>query len=221
VIAAGPLRLLPKPLAKCEPMGELSEAERSAAWDRNGDPVSPAPPNDADLTRDQSRSRRKRATRARTISVKRMSKRDLYVGRLMYPDEDDLPHRPATRAECKGHEGPCPFVSCRHHLYLDVSPRTGAIKLNFPDIEPHEMTHSCSLDIADDDGATLEHVGEVMNFTRERTRQIEVRALAKIANGNTTELREHAGDGTRGRRRTLPILEDLDDESDEFGAGVA
>jgi len=52
-------------------------------------------------------------------------------------------------------------------------PRTGGIKLNFPDLEPHEMEHSCALDIADMGGLTLMDAGILMNITRERIRQIE------------------------------------------------
>jgi len=37
------------------------------------------------VTREQRRSRRKRAIRAKTISVKRMTKRELELGRLLYP----------------------------------------------------------------------------------------------------------------------------------------
>ena len=41
------------------------------------------------------------------------------------------------------------FISCKHHLYLDVNPETGSIKLNFPHLEPWEMLESCSLDVAE------------------------------------------------------------------------
>src|SRR5208337_2271584 len=47
--------------------------------------------------------------------------------------------RPATRADCSAVPRPCPFVSCRHNLYLDVSKDTGSILLNFPSAEPEEM----------------------------------------------------------------------------------
>ena len=40
------------------------------------------------ITREQRRSRRKREVRARTISVKRMTKRELEMGRLLYPETD-------------------------------------------------------------------------------------------------------------------------------------
>src|SRR5580704_9678671 len=44
----------------------------------------------APVTREQRRSRRKRAIRARTISVKRMTKRELELGRLLYPDTEEF-----------------------------------------------------------------------------------------------------------------------------------
>src|SRR5690606_3867534 len=69
------------------------------------------------ITREQRRSRRKREVRARTISVKRMTKRELEIGRLLYPETDYW--KPRTRAECVDGPRPCPFVSCRHHLYVD------------------------------------------------------------------------------------------------------
>jgi hypothetical protein len=87
---------------------------------------------------------------------------------------------PATRAECEDGPRPCPYVSCRHNLYLDVSKGTGSIKLNFPQLEPGDMTESCSLDVAQRGGATLEEVGKIVNLTRERVRQVEVRAEAKM-----------------------------------------
>src|SRR6476619_8074463 len=70
---------------------------------------------DAPVTREQRRSRRKREVRARTISVKRMTKRELELGRMLYPDVEDI-ERPKTRADCAQGERPCPFVSCKHHL---------------------------------------------------------------------------------------------------------
>lgn len=88
--------------------------------------------------------------------------------------------RPRTRAECADGVRPCPYVSCRHHLYLDVNPETGSIKLNFPDLEPDEIEHSCALDVADEGGRTLEAVGKIVNLTRERIRQVETRALLRI-----------------------------------------
>ncbi len=156
-------------------------------------------------TREHRRSRRKRDVRARTISVKRMTKRELELGRMLYPDVEDV-QKPTKREDCALGQRPCPFVSCAQHLYLDVSARTGAIKLNFPDLEVSEMTESCALDVADRGGTTLEEVGAIMNLTRERIRQVEVRGLAKLeALSDMSALRDFVDEGPVGKRR-LPIL---------------
>lgn len=94
-------------------------------------------------------------------------------------DRQALAERPRTRSECPT-EGPCPWVSCKHHLYLDIGTETGSIKVNFPELEPHELRNSCALDVAERGGITLEEVGQVMNLTRERIRQIEIRGLLKL-----------------------------------------
>lgn len=88
--------------------------------------------------------------------------------------------RPRSRADCANAQRPCMFVSCKHHLYLDVNPGTGSIKLNFPDKEIWEMDETCALDVADRGGITLEEVGTIMNLTRERIRQVETRGLLKL-----------------------------------------
>jgi hypothetical protein len=163
---------------------------------------------EAPITREQRRSRRKRDVRARTISVKRMTKRELEIGRLLFPENDYW--KPRTRAECAEGPRPCPFVSCKHHLYIDVSPRTGAIKLNFPDLEVWELNESCALDVADRGGTTLEDVGAIMNLTRERIRQVEVKALAKLeALSDMESLRDYVDEGPVGKRR-LPQLTEAD-----------
>jgi hypothetical protein len=180
------------------------------------------PADDLPITREQRRSRRKRAVRARTISVKRMTKRELELGRMLYPEDDY--DRPKMRVDCASGPRPCPFVSCTHHLYLDVSSRTGAIKLNFPDLEVEDMKESCALDISDRGGTTLEEVGAIMNLTRERIRQLEVKALAKLTALQEMEsLRDFVDEGPVGKRR-LPVLasvaveakvEEADDEDGE------
>ena len=170
------------------------------------------------ITREQRRSRRKRAVRARTISVKRMTKRELEIGRLLYPETDY--EKPRSREECLDGPRPCPFVSCKHHLFIDVSPRTGAIKLNFPDLEVWDMGESCALDVADRGGTTLEDVGAIMNLTRERIRQVEVKALAKLeALRDMMALREYVDEGPVGKRRlpqlTKADLAGMDEEEDD------
>lgn len=93
--------------------------------------------------------------------------------------------RPRTRGECATSNPeslrPCPFVGCRHHLLLSVNAETGAITFNFPDKEFDEIEETCSLDVADEvGGMTLERVGELVNLTRERVRQLETGGLAML-----------------------------------------
>ncbi len=125
--------------------------------------------------------RRRMRPRARTVQVKKLTREVLRVGAILNPPVDI--ERPRTRAECRDDERPCPWAGCKHHLYLDINPETGSIKINFPDLEPWELQDSCALDVAERGGLTLEEVGEIMNLTRERIRQVEVRGLLAIKSG--------------------------------------
>ena len=128
----------------------------------------------------RSRTKRVRA-RARTIALKRLTRAELARGAEMYPPVEDVEEeRPRTRDDCRDAPRPCPWVACKHHLYLDINPRTGSIKINFPDLEPWELAHTCALDVADNGGLTLEEIGLITNLTRERVRQVEVRGLLTL-----------------------------------------
>lgn len=136
--------------------------------------------------------------RAHTVSVKRLSRRELARGAAEYPEQPGRDYlRPRTFEECDsvglGDITPCPFVSCKHHLYLDVNPRTGSIKFNFPGREVDELPATCALRVAEEGGITLDGVADVIGVVRERIRQIEDRALLKM------------------RSAALPVAEDLDD----------
>lgn len=125
-----------------------------------------------------SRHERFRDVRSTTERTNRFSTRKLAVLSALEPYPDSI-ERPQTRGECQGAARPCPWVSCRYHLFLDVS-EADNIKLNFPDLEPDQLETSCALDVADREGATLEEVGDLINVTRERVRQIQTRALEKV-----------------------------------------
>lgn len=117
-------------------------------------------------------------TRSKTIAanhVSRAERRSLAL--VVYPDDVA---RPITRGDCASMPRPCPFVSCSHHLYLEVDRGSGALKLNFPHLEVWELAETCSLDVADRSGITLEEAGAITNITRERVRQLEVQGLEKI-----------------------------------------
>jgi hypothetical protein len=130
------------------------------------------------------RSGRKRTVRSRSIHVYRTSGVALeQLKAENAPFAAELAAaRPRRRLECMNGPRPCPFVGCKFNLFLDVSERTGSIKLNFPDLEPGDMPpeSSCVLDIAERGGLTLEQAGEVLNVTRERMRQLEELVLHKL-----------------------------------------
>lgn len=113
--------------------------------------------------------------RSRTIGGRYTGAERRAAALTVYPDVE----RPQVRGDCEDSPRPCPFVSCAHHLYLDVS-AGGGVKLNFPHLEVDEMEETCALDVADRGGETLERVGQLYNVTRERVRQIEQRACEKI-----------------------------------------
>jgi len=167
-------------------LGETTEDEEldasSAVLEASGPAVelgdAAIDPSIPPTSRKVRRRGRRTRMRSKTIAMKRLTKEEMRLGALMFPPVDEP--RPRTRAECKEGQRPCPWVSCKHHLYLDVNPDTGSIKLNFPDLEVWEMKDTCSLDVADRNGITLEEVGEIMNLTRERIRQVEVRGLLKL-----------------------------------------
>jgi hypothetical protein len=124
------------------------------------------------------RGHRTRSVRAQTIPVNRISKQAWAALRAEQPDANQR-RLPMLRAECERGPRPCPYISCAHHLFLDVSPDNGAIKINFPDLIDDEggiefaaMPETCALDVADDGKHTLERVAELMNLTRESIRQM-------------------------------------------------
>lgn len=123
-----------------------------------------------------------RGQRVKVLSlkqVKRSSKLDLFVyepGERLAIDEN----RPKTRADCINGCRPCPYVACRHHLFLDVNEDSGSLRFNFPDKEIEDLQQTCSLDVADDGPKTLEHVGGLTNLTRERVRQVEIVSMDHV-----------------------------------------
>jgi len=121
-----------------------------------------------------------RAHKPKTMSRREMLREQRRRERSGDTVEVETYERPSKRSQCVSGPRPCLFVACKHHLYLDVNPETGSVKLNFPDKEPWELKDTCALDIAERGGVTLEEVGEILNLTRERVRQVEVTGLTKM-----------------------------------------
>ena len=148
------------------------------------------------MVSDLVRGRRgRRAQRAVTINISRLSKREIERGRMEAPPAEttDLYDRPKTRGDCLAggvnEARPCVWSSCRHHLLLDVDESTGSIKINHPPADDsaealvavlRAMPDTCSLDVADRLGITLEECGSRGNLVRERVRQCEAESLVRL-----------------------------------------
>ena len=145
-------------------------------------------PRELDSEPGSGRRSRRRAVRSRSIRVARATRDERFRAAERAEDLEAAMARPQTRDECMNGPRPCPFVACKHHLYLDVSPTTGTIKLNFPDLEVWELAETCALDVAASGAQPLERASLLLNVTRERVRQIEAVALAKL--GTLRDARE-------------------------------
>ena len=121
---------------------------------------------------------------------------------LEIDDQGDEPERPRTRADCIDGPRPCPWVSCRYHLLVDVKPNGGiALNITRPGeksahtISRHTrhhdrlediaverleaMSETCALDVAEAGGASFARVGRLMGLTKQGVLAIQKRAHAK------------------------------------------
>lgn len=112
------------------------------------------------------------------LRVIKLTKDELRIGALLYPERGYW--RPTERAECANVGRPCPYVGCRYHLYLEVHPQSGAIKVN-ASTEPWEIKRSCALDCADEGPATLETIADAFGgVTPQCIQHILRRAVGKV-----------------------------------------
>lgn len=98
--------------------------------------------------------------------------------------------RPKTRGECEGGPRPCPFVSCRYNLYLEVH-ASGALRTAHPAREPWQVPagESCALDLADQGPQRRDTIARLLGLVPERVRQVQNAAIGAL-------LEEH-GEGLR------------------------
>lgn len=98
------------------------------------------------------------------------------------PDTAELrAERPRTREECVNGPRPCPWASCRHHLFLVVNRTNGSITISDPSRPIWEMLETCALDVAARGGMDLEAISKVQGITRERVRQVEESGMARMS----------------------------------------
>lgn len=121
--------------------------------------------------------------RGRTVDAKALRRELLVEGLdLTFKELQEVERaRPRRRADCAGGPRPCPWVGCRYHLALEAgTAKKGSLRFTWPDRELEGMPATCALDVAELGSKTLEQVGALLNLTRERVRQIEDRAIAKL-----------------------------------------
>lgn len=87
--------------------------------------------------------------------------------------------RPLTRGDCVNGIRPCPWVSCRHHLYLDVVRGGTLVRINFPEIEPGDLKDSCSLDVAERGELNPEQIATALNLGPDAIRKAVKQARTK------------------------------------------
>lgn len=78
---------------------------------------------------------------------------------------------------------PCPWIRCSYHM-LWITYFSSVQFKNETDEQVLErmasLEETCVLDVAEENGATLERIGQASGLTRERIRQIEYLALIKV-----------------------------------------
>lgn len=120
--------------------------------------------------------------RALTIPNKNLTSAELAEGKALTLDDDfQAPPRPTKRSECVDGPRPCPWVSCRYHLAVEVT-STGALKMPHGHVDLAKLADTCALDVADRGVAegSLEELGARLGVTRERARQEMEAALEKL-----------------------------------------
>jgi len=106
------------------------------------------------------------------------------VSRVYKPEEIDVEEvdveyeRPTKRSECPGYR-PCPFVSCKYNLFLDIT-EEGDIRFNFDGVEPWQMRNSCALDVAEKGPLKIVDVSAMVNLTKAETEEVLEQAYATI-----------------------------------------
>jgi len=93
--------------------------------------------------------------------------------------------KPSTRGECANIIRPCPYVSCRHNLYLEVDKKGGIVE-RFSDPSEVPPNQSCTLDIVDEFGMLdPPEIGRVMGLTPHAVGAIEAAGLRNLRSYRT------------------------------------
>jgi hypothetical protein len=105
----------------------------------------------------------------------------------------DKLERPRTYSDCLrlrlgSEHRPCPFVSCEHHLMLQVI--NGKVYLNHGTDDIDKLPYTCAAYEASGDTLTLEAIAQRLDISKERVRQLQNEAIGKLKDGRQEPLRE-------------------------------
>lgn len=115
-----------------------------------------------------------------------------FLTEVVEPEDDDGPATArdfanleeakarALASGCADVPRPCPFVSCRYNLYLDVAKH--GVRLNFPLIQPEQMPAeaSCAIDVAMGGPRSAGDVAQLVGDGEVQMDQVERRAAPKL-----------------------------------------
>jgi hypothetical protein len=127
--------------------------------------------------------------------------------------------RPRTRGDCVDMPRPCPFISCRHHLAIEVNEDNGSLKALYPHLriieDPEgdglqrlqDSVGTCSLDIVDR-VSIAEGVGGIMRLRQVaisgepigQTDAMELEAVAEVFGQSYENIRENGSSGLQAVR---------------------
>lgn len=113
----------------------------------------------------------------------RQVRRDARADRATFgppaPEWVPVAGRPLVRADCEAGPRPCPWLGCRYHLGVDVTP-AGGLHFTLPGGELEDLRETCALDVADRGAISLDELAAILGVTRARAVQVEQRALWRL-----------------------------------------
>jgi len=112
-----------------------------------------------------------------------------------------LDERPRTRGDCVDGPRPCPWVTCRHHLLLDIGRDGRLLKARaFDEANEYElleamldMPETCALDVAERNGASAAEVANLLGLKHDAVDEV-VRRFAEQHDREDFDEPEHPED---------------------------
>lgn len=96
--------------------------------------------------------------------------------------ELDVGRSPGDCPRLHGDAGPCPYVSCRHHLYGDVT-ELGSLRVYHPGVDVWDLQHTCSIDLAIAGPLSTCRIGDIVGLGERAVRYVVREALGHFLEG--------------------------------------